>query len=176
MKRNKKGISPLIATVLVIGFTIVLAGVVLKFLMPLFTDATENVQSEAALMNLCSGFSTSLAVRDAKFTVGTTSPKNKLDFTIDNSGNGAVRDFIVKIFTQNGNAGSCNLIANPATSNYLEAGGVSRVTLTTTTCADIVKGTATDKIVRVELTPRVYSTTTQLTSPCPGSVIVGSVY
>ena len=51
--KNKKGISPLIATVIVIGLTIVLAAIVVKFGSDLVKGTTNDAQKQAEFSRLC---------------------------------------------------------------------------------------------------------------------------
>lgn len=170
--KNKKGISPLIATVLVIGFTIVLAGVVMQFIMPLFTSAGEKAKADAALLSMCSGLSTELSVKDAKYDTALT-------FTIDNSGNGNVRNLLVKYFTQDSTPGSCK-ISNDA-NDVLKAGEIKRIVIPTggtgykVECTALI-ATSGNKIQKIEVTPEVYSEVTRLNSTCTGVVVSGIVY
>lgn len=53
MKKNKKGISPLIATVLVIGFTIVLAALVITWGTRLFKTTVEETEAESKFTLAC---------------------------------------------------------------------------------------------------------------------------
>ncbi len=54
MRKNKKGISPLIATVLLIGFTIVLAALVMRWGGTLFRETTQTTGCEAQGRIACS--------------------------------------------------------------------------------------------------------------------------
>ncbi len=53
MRKNKKGISPLIATVLVIGFTIVLAAMVITWGTRLFKTTVEETEAESKFTLAC---------------------------------------------------------------------------------------------------------------------------
>jgi len=53
MNKNKKGISPLIATVLVIGFTIVLAAMVITWGTKLFKTTVEETEAESKFTLAC---------------------------------------------------------------------------------------------------------------------------
>jgi flagellin-like protein len=76
---NKKGISPLIATVLIIGFTIVIAVLVITWINNLVTDETDNVACESDALSKCIN---NVVSYSAAHTTGTTNVK----LTIDNSG------------------------------------------------------------------------------------------
>ena len=54
MKKDKKGISPLIATVLVIGFTIVLAALVITWGTKLFKTTVSETETAAKFSQACS--------------------------------------------------------------------------------------------------------------------------
>jgi len=51
---NKRGISPLIATVLIIGFTIVIAAIVITFGTNIVKTTTQNTENTNKIINLCS--------------------------------------------------------------------------------------------------------------------------
>ena len=68
--RDKKGISPLIATVLVIGFTIVLAALVLTWGQDLFKDMQDDA-AEGATLSKCTYLLTGVSLKSADYD-GTT--------------------------------------------------------------------------------------------------------
>lgn len=177
---NKKGISPLIATVLVIGFTIVLAGVVMQFIMPLFVQSGEKAKSDAALMRMCSDFGVSLAVKEAKFTAPI------LSFAVDNPTSTPIHYLIVKYYTDKG-AGSCTLL-NASDVPAISAGGLvfmstadnvnsvvavpSNFNDGTTDC-EITTGEVVNKI---EVTPVVFMKETKEAKPCTSVTVSSPVY
>ena len=57
---NKRGISPLIATVLIIGITIILVTTVAFWLIPMFGDTTCSSSCDLASISLCNDVSTAL--------------------------------------------------------------------------------------------------------------------
>jgi flagellin-like protein len=83
--KNKKGISPLIATVLVIGFTIVLAALVITWGTKLFKDTVAQTATQASVSSLCStGLNleaTSKAVTSGtvELTMRNKNPDRKID-------------------------------------------------------------------------------------------------
>lgn len=162
---NKKAISPLIATVLVIGFTIVLAGVVYTFILPLTTSATEKAKSDVALQNLCSSLSTNLAVKDA--TVDGTA----LKVVIDNPSAVAVQKLTVKYFDDAGNGASAPIAGSDGPADAeIGPGGLKTETVTINAVA--VSGT----VNKVEVTPFVYLEASKETSPCGTAVVSATVY
>jgi len=73
-KNNKKGISPLIATVLIIGFTIVLAALVITWGTKLFKTTVEQTESASKFSFACST-GLKLEVLNAEFDDGTNPTK-----------------------------------------------------------------------------------------------------
>ena len=67
--RDKKGISPLIATVLVIGFTIVLAALVLTWGQDLFKDMQDDA-AEGATLSKCTYLLTGVSLKSATYASG----------------------------------------------------------------------------------------------------------
>ncbi len=125
-KKNKRAISPLIATVLVIGFTIVLAGVVMQFLVPLFTQSTEKSKADAALLNACGQFSTNLVLKNV-----VKADNGDVNFVIDNPTPTDVQDVVVKYYAADGTAGSCPLLGAAGVPKIVK-GGILSVSLKTT--------------------------------------------
>ena len=76
---NKKGISPLIATVLIIGFTIVIAVLVITWINNLVTDETDTVACESDALSKC--LDTGSFVSYSAATAA-----NIVTLTVDNSG------------------------------------------------------------------------------------------
>lgn len=182
--KNKKGISPLIATVLVIGFTIVLAGVVIQFIMPIFTSAGEKAKADAALLNKCQSFGTGLTIKEGKM-VG-----ENLKIIVDNPTSAPIQYLIVKYFTDQGNAGSCKLTnGNDKEDNpVIPAGGIVSMTIgadsTATVPAELLGSDgsacplsfAGEIITKVEITPAVFMPETKETKPCSTAVVSFTVY
>ena len=77
-KLNKKGISPLIATVIIIGFTIVLAAAVIYWGTGFFKTIQDKTSRGATISNLCTSDLAGLEF-STKINGG------KLDITVDNT-------------------------------------------------------------------------------------------
>ncbi len=88
-KRNKKGVSPLIATVLLIGFTIVLAALVFRFGGNLFRTTTEETACNSLIALQCAQ-STDIKVTNVKVD----DAANILNVTIENKNEGIVSGFV----------------------------------------------------------------------------------
>lgn len=87
--KNKKAISPLIATVLIIGFTIVIAALVITWGTGLFKKTVSETETTAEFSKVCS--SSNIEVLDHKLN-----PDNTLDLTIKNNNQDHdVKDFKV---------------------------------------------------------------------------------
>jgi len=165
---NKKAISPLIATVLVIGFTIVLAGVVYTFILPLTTNATEKANADLALQNQCSGLATNLAVKSAKLDGAI------LKVVVDNPSSVPVQKLTVKVYDSAGNAISKIIgtdVISPLPAAQLLAGDLKTFSLTAEDRAGI-----TGTINKVEVTPSVYLESTKEIKPCGTAVASATVY
>lgn len=183
-QNNKKAISPLIATVLVIGFTIVLAGVVMQFLIPLFTSSTEQSKADAALMNKCGQFSTALTIKEAKL-VG-----DDLKIIVDNPTPAKIQYLIVKYYDDAGNAGACKLTKgdDKADNAVIAGGGIVSMTVGPVSAPVNLKdiegsedcvldtATVTGTINKVEVTPAVFMDATKETKPCGSAVVSATVY
>ena len=90
-KKNKKGISPLIATVLIIGFTIVLAAMVITWGTKLFKTTTEQTGQTSELNLLCTtGFNVEYT---AKKTTGAAAA-SKIELTASNKNEKPVVGFL----------------------------------------------------------------------------------
>ena len=100
MNLNKKGISPLIATVLVIGFTIVLATLVIQWGGGLFRDVQERTGVTAELNEKCSTQLVNLDVSPARRTKNT----DDYVFTIDNLNQINVKKFDFRFYKTDGDA------------------------------------------------------------------------
>ena len=117
---NKKGISPLIATVLLIGFTIVLAALVIRWGSELVTTLTQE-QS-------CQNEATISCTSDVEFTINTatlnTLPVDSQKLTVSLVSNGKkdiTAGWIVRIHKDNGEIEAQTEPGNadPLTGNYL---------------------------------------------------------
>ncbi len=109
--KNKKGISPLIATVLIIGFTIVLAALVITWGTKLFKGTVQDTQKTADFSKLCS---TGIDVEyNAKYGDATTI------VTAENKAMQGIEGFL---FVAKGDAGTKSFLAvkNTIASGQLE--------------------------------------------------------
>ena len=83
---DKKGISPLIATVLLIGFTIVLAAVVIRWGGDFITDTTDTTACESDLAQACATqvqFSIGNVTLSAQTYIDAITLTNDADYAID---------------------------------------------------------------------------------------------
>lgn len=87
---TKKGISPLIATVLIIGFVIVLAALVMQWGTSLFEGIKEDTAVSSEVNLICSTGLTNLKINSAVYTTGT------LAVTVDNSNEQEVSGFLFR--------------------------------------------------------------------------------
>ncbi len=90
-KNNKKGISPLIATVIIIGFTIVLAALVIQFGTNFLKQTTEGAERQGTLKQLCTINLASLDMKATKTAGG-------YDILIDNKNNVKVEGLIMRAY------------------------------------------------------------------------------
>ncbi|HZX12041.1 MAG TPA: archaellin/type IV pilin N-terminal domain-containing protein [Candidatus Nanoarchaeia archaeon] len=133
---DKEGISPLIATVLVIGFTIVLAAGVIYWGTGLFKDLQTQTSKSASLQTLCS---TGLA----NLEVTARRSNNDVLVTIDNKNDVDLIGFSARAYGPDG-----SVIAN--TANAQQANSIPRFTI-----AAPVTLTAAPGAVQVGVIPRV---------------------
>jgi len=99
---NKKGISPLIATVLLIGFTIVLAAVVIRWGSDLFNTQIKTQTCEnAATLECTSDVDFAITKADYDENAG-TSGVGSLTFSLVNNGALKLENVIVRIRKANG--------------------------------------------------------------------------
>ena len=100
---NKKGISPLIATVLIIGFTVALAAIVITWGVR-FTETTqENVARETDVGLTCSRLSFDIESVDCPGTSPTS-----VDVTISSNTNQEIHSFIIRTTDSADNIGVDN--------------------------------------------------------------------
>jgi len=86
----KRGISPLIATVLIIGFTIILAGAIIQWGGSLFENIRQQSEEKALTKLTC--------VRDINFDIKQACDlKNSVLITIDNKGEIEIKGLIVRL-------------------------------------------------------------------------------
>ncbi len=93
MRLNKRGISPLIATVLIIGFTVALAAVILIWGQG-FTKSMQQGAEESANINL-------MCANDVKFSVTGgcyCATANTIKVTVKNDGNIDIQNFTARFY------------------------------------------------------------------------------
>jgi len=88
---NTRGISPLIATVLIIGFTIVLAAMVLQWGGGLFKDIQDETSEKSEFSIACSSGIANTEVK--AYTSGTTN----VEVVVDNKNQRNLETFIVRV-------------------------------------------------------------------------------
>src|SRR3989344_4009696 len=94
--KTKKGISPLIATVLIIGFTIVLAAMVMQWGGGLFTKIKSQTDISSEVSLICSSGLSNLKLTNAKLA-GTN-----IEVTADNTNDQTVTGFLFRIHKADG--------------------------------------------------------------------------
>ena len=95
---NKRGISPLIATVLIIGFTIALAALIITWGVSFVTQQTVETGEEAQeTLDLVKN--SGIKIRKVTFTDGTP---DTFDVQIENTGTIALDGFLMRAFDING--------------------------------------------------------------------------
>ena len=90
---KKKGISPLIATVLIIGFTIVLAALVMQWGSGLFEKIKTETGVSSEINIICSSKLTNLGITSAKYD----DTAKTIAATIDNSNEQEITGFLFRI-------------------------------------------------------------------------------
>ena len=93
MRRNKKGISPLIATVLLIGFAVALAAVVMTWGLDFIKSTADATESQTQNTLICAS-DLSFAISDVNPTEGSV--------TVDNRGQVDIKSVIFRIYGSNG--------------------------------------------------------------------------
>lgn len=95
-KLLKKGISPLIATVLVIGFTVALAAVILTW-GTTFTKSIAKGTEESTEIQLTCAQDVQIDVKAACLTVDALGAPNGVQFIVENNGNKDIANFSVRL-------------------------------------------------------------------------------
>lgn len=95
MRYNKKGISPLIATVLVIGFTVALAAVILTWGQTFSKDIQQSTETTTKIQLICA--------QDVNFAINSVcieddAGEKSAKITIDNKGNIRIEKFMVRLY------------------------------------------------------------------------------
>lgn len=144
-KMNKKGISPLIATVLLIGFTIALAAVVMIWGQNLFQQTTEQTGEQASSQIKC--------IQEVDIDIISATNANPIVAMVDNKGEATIVNAIAKVYftdntvtVVNGNLSTSmfnnTLVAygrNQISISYSGAGALDKVEILPVTTSD--KGT-----------------------------------
>jgi|SRR3989344_6649068 len=91
---NKKGISPLIATVLIIGFTIVIAALVITFGTNLVRTTTENTQTSSDVSLACQ----QTAIKTKLTTELVDGPNKILKVAVDNGASIKLEGFVFRVY------------------------------------------------------------------------------
>ena len=144
---NKKGISPLIATVLIIGFTIALAAIVITWGSGFVNKVTGSTEQKTSNILACTS--------DLSFELGKVTCPNKV--VVDNRGNVNIKSFAFRFFDASGGSlgvSSTNTPVGvnkyevkevafgtnmPATTNKIEALATITVDGIDVTCGEAVK-------------------------------------
>lgn len=98
---TKKGISPLIAVVLIVGFTIILAVIIVNFILNVAEEQTESTECEADATKECMDF-VSEGSFEASFSEVNLGDPDPDTITIFNFA-GATADFIISYLDEDGN-------------------------------------------------------------------------
>ena len=91
--KTKEGVSPLIATVLVIGFTIVLSALVVQWGGGLFKGVQERTGATAELSEECTSLATNLEIEEVRYNEET----KKVELRIDNKNNQDIEKITFRI-------------------------------------------------------------------------------
>lgn len=141
---NKRGISPLIATVLIIGFTIVLAVLVIAWLSGVFEGELDTEQCSVEGQKFCAGLGGIGGLLDVTATQAAADAAVNISAVW--AGDFADRPAL-RISVTNNETGDVMGIVNIATSDFLQATGVASGQLAATA------GTAANAEIRALHTP-----------------------
>ncbi len=94
---TRKGISPLIATILIIGFTVALAAVIMTWGQSFVKVMTKGTEANTEKQLACS--KVLFTITDACADI----PVEEVQITISNEGNQKIESFIIRIHSQPGN-------------------------------------------------------------------------
>jgi flagellin-like protein len=119
LKVRMKGISPLIATVLLISVTIAIAGIVWQWSGGFFQDQTERVSEQSDRTILCSYGS--INVKDLRFQT----TQSRLSGNIENTGQIAIGNVSISIVYQNSTSQTIKLCTDPTGSVSCTGGNLS---------------------------------------------------
>lgn len=119
LKIRMKGISPLIATVLLISLTVAVAGIVWAWSGPFFKDQTKRVSEQSDRTLFCSYGN--INVKDLKFQ----STQSRLSGNIENTGQIAVGNITISVVYQNSTSQTVKLCNDPTGSVSCSGGNLS---------------------------------------------------
>ena len=138
MSKSKKGISPLIATVLILGLTVVLAALVAMWSTQFTKDTTKSVTESAEIQTRCA--------RDVRLDIKSACNAGGgiYKIVLENNGNQAIFGLKVRLFQNDNTVDSKSVNPNP---NPLPAFGVQQITIPATTILAAVK--------RIEILPSI---------------------
>ena len=89
--KTKKGISPIIATILILGFTVVLAAIFVTWGSGFFQKTQESTENTVRLSTVCTNVATNIKLTP-KVSVGT------LELAVDNGGQYEINGFIFRVY------------------------------------------------------------------------------
>ena len=116
---NKRGISPLIATVLIIGFTVALAAIIITWGTRFVTTTQESVGKQADVSVACSGID--FDITECKNTDG--GQIGSYDFSLTSNTNQKITDLILRVYD-----GTTTYVDQSTMTGDLEGFGVATVT------------------------------------------------
>ena len=160
-KKNKKGISPLIATVLIIGFTIVIAALVITWGTNLFKKTQESTGQQADI---------SLACTEVLGNLGLTVNKlsgNNLSVTVENGVKRNINGFILRVYNTSQTSADTIDTDVVADATKITPAGYSIASNGLKTFIVTYNTSLVSNPVKVELKPKVDVTGT--TQQCPGT-------
>lgn len=151
MKLSKKGISPLIATVLIIGFTVALAAVIMTWGSS-FTRSMQESTEQSTQTQLVCAQEVSLSINSA-----CTTPTG-IDLVIENKGSKAIKKINFRAFTD------ATTVATEEYATELAPFAIAKVSLTTLATG----GLTTTDINKIEGLPSIEID--QKPISCPGAL------
>lgn len=107
LMKNKKGISPLIATVLIIGFTIALAVLIISWIMGIFDDKQCDIDCNIAANDMCLDF-----VGDLDAVVANDSSNQNWTLSLINKGSSDLGKVTVIWYYEDGSSGNITELEN----------------------------------------------------------------
>lgn len=123
-----KGISPFIAVVLLIAFTVAIGGILSVWFSTITTSQTATVQSSSDALAKCS--STAISISDVRYNTSAAATPKMVNVTFSSSGNQNLKNVTITV-TGGGSATVSRQYFN-ATGDDLLPGGVFATTVNTT--------------------------------------------